>query len=131
MNKIWDKIKKGWKWIVGLFVGTAIAVTVANYSPPLGDGVQQPTYFAEVDKNGIVLRVIVITQEELNKGNWGDPKDWIETKIDGSLRTNYAGIGYIYDGIKDKFVAPQLEGYILNETTGKWGQIPISPTASI
>lgn len=37
------------------------------------------TYFAEIDKDGNVLRVIVADQAFIDSGAVGDPKKWIET----------------------------------------------------
>src|SRR3990167_2639625 len=36
MKKIWLKIKSGWRWFIGLFVTSAVALTVANFAgfPP-------------------------------------------------------------------------------------------------
>jgi len=82
------------------------------------------SYFAEIDENNIVLRVIAISQENINTGNWGNPDNWVQTSYntrggvhyapnsdepDGgvALRKNYAGIGYTYDKSKDAFIAPQ------------------------
>ena len=35
------------------------------------------TEYAELDKDGNVLRVIVITPEMLAKGHWGNPTNWV------------------------------------------------------
>tara|TARA_R110002020_G_scaffold236042_3_gene448326 strand:+ start:1426 stop:1800 length:375 start_codon:yes stop_codon:yes gene_type:complete len=97
------------------------------------------SHFAEIDENKIVQRVIVIEQNILDSGNWGDPNNWIQTsyntrggkhyKEDGTesddqskaLRKNYAGIGYKYDNEKDAFIAPQpYNSWTLNETTCLW-----------
>jgi len=72
-----------------------------NIAPKSG-----PTYFAEIDNNGIVLRVIVIDQASLNTGLWGDPKNWIETSMEGSINGRYAGKGYAYDRNAKVFIAP-------------------------
>jgi hypothetical protein len=34
--------------------------------------------YAELDKEGKVLRVIVIEPEVLATGRWGDPKNWVK-----------------------------------------------------
>ena len=39
------------------------------------------SYFAEVDENNIVTRVIAISQENVNTGNWGNPATWVQTCI--------------------------------------------------
>lgn len=130
-TKIKQFFKKVWKLIIGLFVVGALAMNI----PPQGAiPTSQPTYFAEVDSQGIVLRVLVISQEMINTGNWGDPKNWVETTLDGSKKKNYAGKGYKYDKTIDAFIEPKPRpDAILDGTTGKWKfpVISISPTASI
>ena len=98
-------------------------------------------HWAEVDENSIVVRVTV--------GDNNDPAGdegyswlienlggtWIKTsyntyggihKEGGTpLRKNYAGIGYLYDPIRDAFIPPKPENvdgieYILNEETYLW-----------
>ena len=74
------------------------------------------SHFAKVE-NGIVTSVIVIEQDVLNQGHWGDPSLWVQTsyntqggehKLGGTpLRGNYAGIGYVYDSEHDVFYAPR------------------------
>lgn len=57
------------------------------------------SYFAEL-KDNKVQRVIVASQEFINSGAVGDPKNWVETKED-----NYAGIGHDFDGTS--FIPPK------------------------
>ena len=86
-------------------------------------------HFAKVE-NGIVTQVIVIDQETLNSGNWGDPTSWIQTSYNTQggqhpegrpLRKNYAGIGYTYDAGRDAFIPPKpFASWVLNETTCLW-----------
>ena len=96
------------------------------------------SHFAKIDKDGIVQRVIVIEQDILDSGNWGDPYNWIQTSYntrggvhyapnsndaDGgvALRKNYAGIGDKYDAERDAFIAPQpFPSWTLNEDTCLW-----------
>ena len=59
------------------------------------------TYYAEI-KNNKVIRVIVATKKVIKTFDG----EWIETKKDGSIRSNYAGVGYSYDKNKDVFIAP-------------------------
>jgi len=100
-------------------------------------------YFAEIDENNIVKRVIAISQENIDSGNWGSPEIWIKTSYntkggvhhapnsntpDGgvALRKNYAGIGYTYDETKDAFIAPQpYPPWTLDDDTCQWN----APTA--
>ena len=79
-----------------------------------------PTYFAEVI-NGKVQRVIVADQSFIDSGKVGDPKNWIETFMDGSVRKNYAGIGYEYHKDIDAFVAPkQFSSWVLDKNDGEY-----------
>jgi hypothetical protein len=74
-------------------------------------------YFAQIDENNIVTQVIVAGQSFVDSLGG----KWVETAIDGSLRFNYAGIGYIYDLNKDAFYAPQpFPSWILNLNTYLW-----------
>jgi hypothetical protein len=95
------------------------------------------SHFAKVE-NGIVTQVIVIEQDILNTGYWGDPSLWVQTsyntyagkhKLDGTpMRKNYAGIGYTYDSDRDAFYAPSpYPSWKLNETTCIWeAPVPMS-----
>jgi len=87
-------------------------------------------HFAKVE-NGVVTSVIVIDQETLNLGHWGDPSLWVQTSYNTQggqhpegrpLRKNYAGIGYSYDAVRDAFIPPKpFASWLLNETTCQWG----------
>jgi hypothetical protein len=95
-------------------------------------------HFAKVE-NGIVTQVIVIDQETLNTGHWGDPALWVQTSYNTQggvhsqggtpLRKNYAGIGYSYDAGRDAFVPPKpFASWVLNETTCNWDAPVTMPT---
>lgn len=76
---------------------------------------QSPTYFAQVVDNK-VIDVIVADQSFVNTLNG----TWIETKIDGSIRGNFAGIGDTYNSTRDQFIPFQpYHSWILN-STGQW-----------
>jgi hypothetical protein len=94
------------------------------------------SHFAKVE-NGIVTQVIVIEQDVLNTGHWGDPASWVQTSYntrggihygaDGNpdggvaLRGNFAGIGYTYDKENDVFYAPQpYPSWVLDKTVWGW-----------
>lgn len=92
------------------------------------------SHFAKVE-NGIVTQVIVIEQDVLDTGLWGDPASWVQTSyntrggqhiLGGTpLRKNYAGTGYIYDSERDAFYTPQpYPSWTLNEDTCQW-QAPV------
>ena len=89
------------------------------------------SHFAKVE-NGVVTQVIVIEQDVLNLGHWGDPASWVQTSYNTSggvhsqggtpLRKNYAGIGYTYDSGRDAFIPPKpFASWLLNEDTCQWG----------
>lgn len=94
------------------------------------------SHFAKVE-NGIVTEVLVISQDEVNTGLFGDPLLFVQTsyntrggvhygpdgKPDGgiALRKNYAGIGYSYDPVLDAFIPPQpYPSWSLNTQTCLW-----------
>ena len=94
------------------------------------------SHFAQVI-DGTVQQVIVIEQEILNLGNWGDPSTWVQTSYntrggihygpDGkpdsgvALRKNYAGIGFSYDPVLDAFIPPQpYPSWLLDTETCLW-----------
>lgn len=88
-------------------------------------------YFAEIDQNNVVKRVIVADQNFIDSGVVGDPKNWVETSMDGSFRKNYAGIGYTYDDKLDAFIAPKpTENAVLDETYCKY-KIPVKDAISM
>lgn len=79
------------------------------------------TNFAEIDKDGNVLRVIVADHEFIMTGVLGDPANWIETSEDPALRKNHAGIGYKYDKERDAFIPPKpYNSWVLDEAIADW-----------
>ena len=74
-------------------------------------------YFAKIDSNSIVEKVLVISSEKVAEKEG----TWIETWIDGGPRVHYAGIGYHYDPYNDVFYSPSpYPSWILNEETWEW-----------
>ena len=89
------------------------------------------SHFAQIDENNIVTQVIVIEQDVVDTGLFGDPASWIQTSYNTSagvhllggtpLRKNYAGIGYTYDNTRDAFIPPKpYSSWVLNEDTCLW-----------
>lgn len=92
-------------------------------------------HFAELDNNNIVVRVIVVADE-----NEADGENWCRNLLGGfwkktsyntqagvhltggtPFRKNYAGIGYSYDPTRDAFIPPKpFNSWVLNETTCVW-----------
>lgn len=58
-------------------------------------------YFAEIDDNGIVLRVIVADSLEWCESHIGGT--WVETSYTGEFRGEFAGPGFVYDSQADTF----------------------------
>ena len=77
-------------------------------------------HFAEINKDGIVQRVIVVNNTELMdngveseakgvafcKSLFGEDTDWVQTSYNGNFRGRYAGAGMKYDAVLDLFVDP-------------------------
>lgn len=103
-------------------------------------------HYAKV-KNGIVTQVIAAKQDFIDTIQDND-NSWIKTSYNTregvhydpntstpsedqskALRKNYAGIGYVYDSVRDAFYQPKpFESFTLNEETCIW-EAPIpAPT---
>ncbi len=79
------------------------------------------TYFAEIDQDKKVRRVIVADQKFIESKAVGDGKNWTETDTAGVVGKNYAGIGYTYDEISGSFVPPKpFASWILDAKTYTW-----------
>ena len=71
-------------------------------------------HFAEIDKNGIVLRVLVVDNSQESRGqefladDLGLGGTWIQTSYNANFRGKYAGIGDKYDKKKDEFMSPVI-----------------------
>ena len=93
-------------------------------------------HFAKLDENNNVLEVHVVHNNELLDANgiehealgiaflisWsGGYPYWKQTSYNGSIRKNFAGIGYTYDPVRDAFIPPKpYASWILNEDTCLW-----------
>ena len=86
-------------------------------------------HYAFLDENSIVTEVIVgIDETELIEGL--DTETWYSnfrgqtckrTSYNGSIRKNYAGIGFTYDAQRDAFISPEPENAIgFDENTCRW-----------
>jgi hypothetical protein len=83
-------------------------------------------HFAELDKNNVVLRVLVINDEHKQNGEiwckevFGGDK-WKQTSYNGNIRKNYAAVGGVYDEDLDAFIDIKMfDSWILNEETCRW-----------
>lgn len=94
------------------------------------------SHFAQINENNEVLRVLVIEQDVIDTGLFGDPASFIQTSynthggvhsLGGTpLRKNYAGPGYTYDPQRDAFIPPRpFLSWTLDEDTCLW-EAPIA-----
>ncbi len=91
-------------------------------------------HFAEIDSNNIVLRIIVVHNNELHDENGIQQEakgaefcrnllggTWIQTSYNANFRKNYAGKGYTYDSTRDAFIPPKpFPSWVLVEETCQW-----------
>jgi hypothetical protein len=91
-------------------------------------------HFTQLDANNVVTQVIVVANSDTADAN-GVEKEyigaafceklfggtWKQTSYNGSIRKNYAGVGYTYNADIDAFVPPKpYASWLLNETTAQW-----------
>jgi hypothetical protein len=90
-------------------------------------------HFAEIGLNNMVLRVIVVHNNELmDNGVESEAKGaefcrnlfggtWVQTSYNARIRKNYAGEGFTYDSARDAFIPPKpFASWLLNEDTCQW-----------
>lgn len=91
-------------------------------------------HFAELDENNVVLRVIVVHNNDCLDANGNESEavgigfcsklfggNWKQTSYHGNIRKNYAGVGYTYRADIDAFVPPQpYPSWTLNTNTAQW-----------
>ena len=94
-------------------------------------------HFAEISESNVVLRVLVVPDDEEPRGQefladvLGLGGTWVQTSYNTMsgvhenggtpFRGNYAGIGYTYDADLDAFYTPQpYPSWVRNETTFQW-----------
>ena len=103
-------------------------------------------HFAEIDDNNIVVRVLVVPDEQAHRGqdflanDLGLGGTWIETSyntVDGvhyepdsrtpsqsqdkAKRKQFAGVGMTYDPNRDMFIPPKMyPSWVFDEVKGNW-----------
>lgn len=84
-------------------------------------------HFAEIDETGLVLRVLVVPDEEEHRGQQYLADDlllggmWVQTSYNRNIRKNFAGIGYRYDEALDAFIPPRpFDSWILDLGSCDW-----------
>jgi hypothetical protein len=67
------------------------------------------SHWAEIDENNKVIRVLVGDNNSPDEGQTFMQSlggTWVKTSYNGTIRFNFAGIGFDYDPIDDAFIAP-------------------------
>jgi hypothetical protein len=96
-------------------------------------------HFAELDAYGRVIAVVVLYNagievngvESEDRGialleRTSGHRRWKQTSYNGSFRKNYAGIGYVYDSVREAFIAPRpYKSWSLDQVTCRW--VPPTP----
>ena len=101
-------------------------------------------HFAQLDGNNLVTQVIVVSNDDTSDSNGvetesigvafcqkllGASTNWKQTSYNGTIRGNYAGIGYTYMsnvatlgvGSTDIFISPQpYASWAVGVTTATW-----------
>jgi hypothetical protein len=91
-------------------------------------------HFAQLDNNNVVTQVIVVGNSDTADANGVEKEhigaafceklfggNWKQTSYNGSIRKNYAGIGYTYNADIDAFVPPQpYASWVLDTETAQW-----------
>lgn len=91
-------------------------------------------HFAELGEDNIVLRVIVVANEELLDENNEESEvkgaefcrnllggTWKQTSYNGNMRGRYAGSGYTYRSDLDVFISPKpFPSWSLDLETTEW-----------
>jgi hypothetical protein len=102
-------------------------------------------HFAKLDENNTVLEVHVVNNEVITvdgveteqagvdflTGLFGHSL-WKQTSYNASFRKNYAGIGFVFDDVRDAFIQQQpYPSWILDEETCRWEAPTPRPTDGI
>jgi hypothetical protein len=99
-------------------------------------------HFAQLDSNNVVTQVIVVANSDTADVNGVEKEhigaafcekllggNWKQTSYNGSIRKNYAGVGYTYDFGRDAFIPPKpYASWLLNEATAQWEAPSPMPT---
>ena len=79
---------------------------------------------AQLNDENTVIQVIVISNDIENPEQFATDLfggNWKQTSYNGTIRKNFAGIGFTYDESRDAFIPPEPEGNIVfDEETCRW-----------
>ena len=99
-------------------------------------------HFAQLDSNNVVTQVIVVGNKDTADANGVEKEsigvafcerlfggNWKQTSYNGSIRKNYAGVGYTYNVSLDAFVPPKpYASWVMNNYTAQWDAPTPMPT---
>jgi hypothetical protein len=95
-------------------------------------------HFAELDENDVVLRVLVVPDNQEHRGHeflsndLGLSGTWVQTSYNGNIRKNFAGVGSTFDRKRDAFIGIKpFESWKLNEETCIWEAPVARPTDGV
>jgi len=105
-------------------------------------------YFAEIDENNKVLRVVVACDTDIanNGGNLSEQASeyfkskislstngikWIQTFPNGEFRKQKAGINFTYDILKDKFISPKPHASWSLDINDDWQPPVVKPELTL
>lgn len=101
-------------------------------------------HFAEIDENNLVIRVLVVSNTEIEDGRFAsgeseqkgidflkellpDSQTWVQTSYNKNFRGRYATVGGTYDPVLDKFKPlKSFDSWVWNDTTNDW-EAPVQP----
>ena len=104
-------------------------------------------HFAELNSSNEVLRVVVISNDDVNANGGDQHADaetfvasivphstggtaWKQTSYNHNFRKQYAGLGYTYDASKNKFISPKPYASWSLDSNDDW-QAPVTyPTVT-
>ena len=98
-------------------------------------------HFAKIE-DGVVTQVIVVDNKDCADATGVEKESigiafcerllggtWKQTSYNGTIRKNYAGIGFTYDATRDAFIPPKpFNSWVLDEATCQWQAPTPMPT---
>ena len=84
-------------------------------------------HFAEIDAGGVVLRVLVVGNDQEPRGqdflavDLGLGGTWVQCSYHSTIRKHYPGPGFTYDAALDAFTPPKpFPSWLLDKATCLW-----------
>ena len=95
-------------------------------------------HFAKLGVGNIIERVEVVSNDvatdeqtgvDFLNNLYGTRDTWKQTSYNGTIRKNFAGVGFTYDQTRDAFIPPKpFNSWTLDETTCRWSPPVAYPT---